>query len=1125
MARAKSLLVRSHEYREISLGGEGISPSEAARNVKEGSGKNDWIPGSVSETNAPPMDTADILRLYGTNSEISADEEWEILSQSPSLKDLPTPARFAELVSLLNEADTSDKVTGSEFWPTAPNTTDAEPLTAASLLCSTAPRLLDSESWRFAVVAESMSSPELRTKWEDTAKAIRKVETEAHEFNRIAAEYGPQMAESLALTEEEVLSHLLAIESHIKEKGRISGLALLFNPKWKVLLASCTVNGRRPSKAEEMAALSGMLKIRESRRLLTLRWERTMAPLGAHSTDQLGSEPERILIHYTSEIETLVDWKAQFLDPLCTHLLGAGFSWDAFLASIPPQYSENGHLWRLKTAICNILPPILQARINRYNHQVAAQEMSAATDALRQVSESGRASRVTQALMSAAEAREIEAYGQAFEVLADLERKRPIQELRSSLIEKIAPFAPQWAEAIRSRKAPHNGDVPAGDVRGAWRWKRLHQELEKRDAETPQNIEKKIEEMSERLFELTATIAGKLAWAYQLESLEGNQKARMALMGWQQTIQRLGKGTGKSAASRRQKARGEMRQAKEAVPVWIMPLKKVLENFDPVETQFDAIIIDEASQCDVLGLVPLFMAKTIIVVGDHEQVSPDAVGMKQDDIDRIAASWLHGIPQSHLYDGKASIYQFAQRAFSGTIMLREHFRCDAKIISFSNRLCYGGKIVPLRDTSRVLTRPALASFKVEGVNIGKVNEVEAQTTAALITACLERKEYQHHPDGKPVTFGVISLMGSEQADRIRSILTQRLDLAIIDKHRIICGNPAQFQGDERDVVFLSMVDSPEGGGPIRLRADDRFKKRFNVAASRARNQSWLVYSLDPQVDIQQADLRRRLIEHVLAPDALEEKIVDAERQSESEFERRVLRRLVGECYLVHPQWKVGKYRIDMVIEGERHRLAVELDGDRYHPQEKLAEDMERQAMLERAGWRFVRIRGSQFFRDEEKALVPLYEKLEQMEIRPRAADNPSQFAADETIAEIRERASLIHLEWNDVATANQSREHEDVPPPHSDGSERPAAQSSEKPSPSPGEKSQGAVPQPLLSESKPPLKRPFTMARFATHSGRPTKEIQDIAWRTSNWAGDNEESIPLKTARTVAERLGISLKE
>jgi len=59
---------------------------------------------------------------------------------------------------------------------------------------------------------------------------------------------------------------------------------------------------------------------------------------------------------------------------------------------------------------------------------------------------------------------------------------------------------------------------------------------------------------------------------------------------------------------------------------------------------------------------------------------------------------------------------------------------------------------------------------------------------------------------------------------------------------------------------------------------------------------------------------------------------------------------------------------------------VECDGDRYHTLENLAEDMSRQAILERIGWRFVRIRGSEFFRDSEGAMKPVFERLQALEI-------------------------------------------------------------------------------------------------------------------------------------------------
>ena len=73
---------------------------------------------------------------------------------------------------------------------------------------------------------------------------------------------------------------------------------------------------------------------------------------------------------------------------------------------------------------------------------------------------------------------------------------------------------------------------------------------------------------------------------------------------------------------------------------------------------------------------------------------------------------------------------------------------------------------------------------------------------------------------------------------------------------------------------------------------------------------------------------------------------------------------------------------------------MECDGERWHSgAEKIAEDMARQAILERLGWRFHRIRGSQYFRDPAQSLLSLWERLEQLGIRPNpAAELPSQGA-------------------------------------------------------------------------------------------------------------------------------------
>ncbi|MGA7920049.1 MAG: DUF559 domain-containing protein [Candidatus Acidiferrales bacterium] len=111
-----------------------------------------------------------------------------------------------------------------------------------------------------------------------------------------------------------------------------------------------------------------------------------------------------------------------------------------------------------------------------------------------------------------------------------------------------------------------------------------------------------------------------------------------------------------------------------------------------------------------------------------------------------------------------------------------------------------------------------------------------------------------------------------------------------------------------------------------------------------------------------------------------------------------------------PQWRVGAYRIDLVVEANHKRMAVECD--RYHPLDKLGEDMERQAVLERMGWIFVRIRGSEFFRDADRAMESVFAKLESLEIVP--LDEPAKDApppSHESTDRVIRRAQEFRISW------------------------------------------------------------------------------------------------------------------
>jgi len=89
-------------------------------------------------------------------------------------------------------------------------------------------------------------------------------------------------------------------------------------------------------------------------------------------------------------------------------------------------------------------------------------------------------------------------------------------------------------------------------------------------------------------------------------------------------VRRIGKGMGKRVPRLIVEASQKMTECRSAVPVWIMPLAQAVETFEPT-TRFDVVITDEASQADVMALIPSTW-RAGCGGGGHEQVSPSAVG-------------------------------------------------------------------------------------------------------------------------------------------------------------------------------------------------------------------------------------------------------------------------------------------------------------------------------------------------------------------------------------------------------------------------------------------------------------------------------------------------------------------
>ena len=570
-------------------------------------------------------------------------------------------------------------------------------------------------------------------------------------------------------------------------------------------------------------------------------------------------------------------------------------------------------------------------------------------------------------------------YSKTLEKLKVLSEKEVLYKKYKTLLNDVKTVASSWGDELEN--GLFNDKIE--NIYNVWRYKQISQKLKELAEKPYATLQADILEKSEELKKLTIELVTKKTWYNIVKFLEekDNLAISQALKGWKQTIQKIGKGTGKNTNIYKKSAREKMLLCQKVVPAWIMPLNKVFDTLNPIENKFDIVIIDEASQSDISSLILLYMAKKVIIVGDDKQVSPSDVGVNIDKINMFRRKYIKGkVANDDLYGIRASLYSIVSTTFQ-PISLREHFRSVPEIIGYSNKTSYDNQILPLRDSNSSILKPAIIEHKVAGKRDekSKINRVEAETIVSLIEACLAMKEYKNS------TFGVISLLGDEQAELIQNLIVQRIPATEIENHKILCGNSASFQGDERDVIFISLVDSSEENKSLRLvgeGVEGATRKRYNVAISRAKDQLWIVHSIDKNA-LKEGDLRKELFEYI---DSLKENTFEKsaiENSTASDFENEVARRLLEKNYTIKQKWRVGSYDIDMVAIYDDKKIAIECDGKTLnHTEEEVIANLEEQEILERCGWEFIRVRASEYFRNPEKAIKDLIIQLDDKGVYP-----------------------------------------------------------------------------------------------------------------------------------------------
>lgn len=934
-----------------------------------------WLQLPSDTAELPSVDETEILRWLGILKGYNDAAVNEAMLWIPSTDQLPNPSDFESFVRLEKQTrEARDRQ--SQFQSHAAyNGIRAQATERLDLLAGQFRSLKERRkeldrfgySWIASLLASSLSGRQ--ASWHALLKQSEEL---IGQIDRSRAILGTL---SVAIKPERdlrtVLSDAKAVAAHLHGGGKWTSLGV-FTPKnlksRLYLKDEITVDGQPAASEELLGFVCAYLDMTLALRDLDGAWEEYGGlPTGSQISIRLAAIKEQISALF----------KALAYVEACQK---AGDQLAAAIPSIPEPDWSTGQL--------QLWLDVIEASASDVAYVAAQQRVSICLSAISLDPSRPGVHRAAIELRTAIERRDVAAYHQSYDRVLYVKKTREDQESRSGIERKLQQEVPGFVEAVTATI-----DEPAWITRftnwhKAWAWGFTDNWLRKRaDIGYQQMLWRQRAEAESTISTLLAEIAGLRAWTHFFGRLSSKESA--ALKGWREAVKAIGKGTGRSAkvARLRLEARKYMDQCREAIPVWIMPRYLVAEMVDPAPGRYNTVIVDEASQLGVESLFLFYIAEKTIIVGDDQQISPYGVGIADAAVSDLQHHFLEGIPHHNALSAQSSLYANAKIRFGENIVLREHFRCMPEIIQFSNDLCYasnGTPLDPLRSYPANRLKPLVLRHLKDGYRSGgsqsATNEPEAAAIVAQILACIADPRYRER------TIGVISLQGDAQARLIERMLLEQLEPEVIEERRLICGDAYAFQGDERNIIFLSMVAAPNER--IGTLAGDSARQRFNVAASRAQDQLWLFHSVGLDL-LSPACMRYRLLSYMMNPTRL----VDDGRiaKFDSQFERDVFNLITERGFRVSTQIIVGdptnsRYRIDLVVEGMQGRLAVECDGDFWHGADRFEHDMARQRDLERAGWQFFRIRGGDFYCGPERALEPLWEELTRLGIRPGGAD-------------------------------------------------------------------------------------------------------------------------------------------
>ena len=421
-------------------------------------------------------------------------------------------------------------------------------------------------------------------------------------------------------------------------------------------------------------------------------------------------------------------------------------------------------------------------------------------------------------------------------------------------------------------------------------------------------------------------------------------------------------------------------------PIFMMSPLSVATYLTPSNIEFDMVVFDEASQVkpvDAFGAI--LRGNSTVVVGDSRQLPPTSF------FDRVSEETDEDDFDQNTSDLESVLDLFVARG-AREKTLQWHYRSQHEsLIAVSNKEFYQDQLLvaPSPDSSMIDLGVQFRHLPHTHYTKGGRNRGEALEVAKAVMD--HARNYPHLSLGVAAfSKSQADVIGDEVDRLIREDKSMNVDF--FSRHPeepFFVKNLENVQGDERDVIFISVGYGRQADGVLRMNFGplntQGGERRMNVLITRAKRRCVVFSNITSgDIDLSKTDARGvRSLKTYL--EFAETGRLDSPKVTgmgaDSPFEEWVARELRSKGYRVEEQVGTGQYRIDLAVVDDKkpghYLLGIECDGASYHSS-KTARDRDRirQDTLESKGWKIHRIWSTDWFYSPKEEMDRLVRVIE-----------------------------------------------------------------------------------------------------------------------------------------------------